>query len=240
MWDLNIPCFMGGKNAQETYDYFMALKSNISNIKIMAVLLHRLCGDYSEDRKVAFTDMFKQLKQWIFGSYRTEEIPPVSYTSLWKSWKLVQEETQKKKMINLCDKYYQMNIKDFVDEDDFMYVSTTPVNKPVYYLCKPEKMVIEEADEPPENNIVIMNLDSYGNPIIPKACDPKDEVVQVSALMNYLSRHFVSSPCDYCNQSLCLQTIIVLSCNHIVHKSCRINNYKCPTCHFDNWRERMV
>ena len=49
----------------------MALKHNMSNVKIIAVLIHRLCGNYDEGHKANFTDKFKQLKQWLFGTYRT-------------------------------------------------------------------------------------------------------------------------------------------------------------------------
>lgn len=225
---MNVPTLLSNESPQYKFDYFMALKHNISKTKLLAVLIHRLCGNYDDRLKSSFTDKFKQLKLWLFRSYRTEDIPQVAYTSLWKSWTLY-KETQEKK-INTVEQYYDVHIADLYPEDERMYVSLTPVSQPVYYLYKPEKIVVEDVQEKKKNDD---QVDIYGNPIIPEAIS--NDRIPLQSLFEYMDRNYCGSlaivPCEYCRQSLRPETIALnLTCTHLVHRTCLSSYYMCPVC----------
>lgn len=223
---MNVPTFLDKESPQYKYDYFMALKHNISNTKVMAVLIHRLCGNYNDKSKAYFTDKFKQLKQWLFRSYRTEDIPQVAYTSLWKSW-TIYKDTQAKK-ISAFETFYDAQILDLFPEEDRMYVSLTPISQPVYYLYKPEKVVAEVI---PEKKIEDQPqaYDHYGNLIIPQAI-PND-TIPIRSMFEYMFRNYTGQmKCECCRHPLQPETVALhLNCTHLVHRTC-LDHYFCPLC----------
>lgn len=214
----------------------MALKHNISNVKITAVLIHRLFGNYDDKEKAKFTDMFKQLKQWLFGTYRTESIPQVAYVTLWKSNKMYQDETSANKFITSCESYYKMTVMELFPDIDRMYVSLTPIEQPVYYMCRPEKIVVEDITAkgmmpPPENHqAIIMN----GIPFIPEPVPINTGFVSLQAVADYMFRntsHRITFPCESCGGQLCHKTIAGnLECTHFVHYDCLHRDFSCPLC----------
>jgi hypothetical protein len=223
---MNVPTFLSKESPQYKYDYFMALKHNISVTKLLAVLIHRLCGNYDERFKSSFTDKFKQLKQWLFRSYRTEDIPQVAYTTLWKSW-TIYRDTQEKKIATM-EKYYDIQIDDLYPEEERMYVSLTPITQPVYYLYKPEKIVMEANHV--QNQEPVDLLDIYGNPIIPEPV--RNEMISLRTIFEYGFRNYCSPMlrCECCRGELFVQTIAMnLRCTHVVHTTC-LESYTCPLC----------
>ena len=225
---MNVPTFLSKESPQLKFDYFMALKHNVSSTKLLAVLIHRLCGNYDDRLKSSFTDKFKQLKQWLFRSYRTEDISSIAYTTLWKSWTIFKDTLDKK--ILTFEKYYDVHVSDLYPEEERMYVSLTPVSQPVYYLYKPEKMIIE--DVPETKNEDQQMLDIYGNPIIPEAI--ANDMISLRSIFDYMDRNFCGSiarlPCEYCRQALQPETVALnLRCTHFVHRTC-LSYYTCPVC----------
>jgi len=214
----------------------MALKHNISNVKITAVLIHRLLGNYNEKEKTKFTDMFKQLKQWLFGTYRTESIPQVAYVTLWKSNKMFQEETLTNKFIPSCESYYKMGVMELFPDSERMYVSLTPIEQPVYYMCRPEKIIVEDTTlegmmPPPQNHQgIIMN----GIPVIPDPIPINSGFVSLQAVADYMYRNFshrITFPCEACGGQLCHTQIAGnLECTHFVHYDCLHRDFSCPLC----------
>lgn len=232
MWDKNIPSFMEKLNPQKKYDYFMALRHNIANSKILGVLFHRICGDYDDSTPSLFTEKFKLLKKWLFLSDRTDKLPNGAYLAMWKAWKLYQEAGEGK--ISTCESYYRSSLEELYPEHQYMFVSSRAVTEPIYYLYKPQKhedMEIdnEEEEEQPQ-------YDEYGNPLIPPPCMVADSYIQTSKVFEYLNRHYLTVPCDYCGYNLDLGTICVsVPCNHFVHKTC-CENYQCLKCDSEKWR----
>jgi hypothetical protein len=225
---MNVPTFFAKESPQDKYDYFMALKHNISNTKVMAVLLHRLCGNYNDRLKSSFTDKFKQLKQWLFRSYRTEDIPQVAYTTLWKSWTIF-KETQEKRIATV-EKYYDLAIMDLYPDEERMYVSATPISQPVYYLYKPEKITVEDVHKQEDMSPPVM--DTNGNPIIPNAV--ANDMIPLQSIFDYMFRNYcggiASLPCECCRQPLSPDSLALsLQCSHLVHRSC-LEYYSCPLC----------
>jgi hypothetical protein len=214
----------------------MALKYNISNVKITAVLIHRLLGNYNEKEKTKFTDMFKQLKQWLFGTYRTESIPQVAYVTLWKSNKMFQEETSTNKFIPSCESYYKMAVMELFPDSDRMYVSLTPIEQPVYYMCRPEKIIVEDTTHegmmpsPQTHQAIIMN----GIPVIPDPIPINSGFVSLQAVADYMDRNFshrITFPCESCGGQLCHTQIAGnLECTHFVHYDCLHRDFSCPLC----------
>ena len=213
----------------------MALKHNISNVKITSVLIHRLFGNYVEKEKSKFTDMFKQLKQWLFGTYRTESIPQPAYVSLWKSYNSFKEETLTNKLISGCETYYETEVMDLYPEFDRMYISLTPIEQPVYYLCKPQKIVSADISEKTSHSSherpkIIMN----GYPAIPDPVPINNGYISLRSVAEYMERsntQRVTFPCESCYGQLCHTNIAGnLECTHFVHWGCLNRDFSCPLC----------
>ena len=234
---------MLSKKTQEIYDYFMAFKYNISNDKVLAVLLHRLCGTYFSRNKAYFTDMFRQLKQWLFGTYRTEGIPQLAYTNLWKSWNLYKSTESVDKII-LGVQYYSKQIMELYPEDEYLYISENPIEtKPIYYVMKPELVMKPDlessfygGDDQTYNNTdnaIVMNSQQPGEFGIPEPVLQND--IKKFDLFAYFERQYVDIDmrCESCNQNMACDNLkVVPVCNHFVHSSCYKNNgYSCPCCY---------
>ena len=227
---------MSKESPQNKYDYFMAIKHNISNVKITAVLIHRLFGDYDESTKAKFTDMFKQLKQWLFGTYRTESIPQLAYVTLWKSKTIFQEETTENKRIAGCKTYYDAEVMDLYPDIDYMYVSLTPIDQPVYYLCKPQKIEAEDVEQ------VMTSHSSHERPTlfvnghyaIPDPVPINNGFISLQSVADYMYRmngQRISFPCESCGGQLCHTKIAGnLQCTHFVHYNCLNRDFSCPLC----------
>lgn len=229
VWHKNIPSFMEKLNPQNKYDYFMALRHNITNSKILGVLFHRICGNYNHTTQSIFTEKFKLLKKWLFLSDRTDKLPSGAYLAMWKAWKLYQDAGEGK--ISACESKYKSYIEELYPENQYMFVSNKVVTEPIYYLYKPQKkqedMEIDEEDQ---------QYDEYGNPLIPPPCMAVDSYIQTSKMFEYLYRNYLSVPCDYCGHNLDMTTICLsLQCNHFVHNTC-CENYQCLKCESEKWR----
>lgn len=219
---------MSKKTPQEIYDYFMSFKYNISNEKVLAVLLHRLCGTYVSRSKAYFTDMFRQLKQWLFGTYRTEGIPQLAYTNLWKSWSLY-KTTESGDRILSGMQYYKKQIMELYPESEYLYISEKPIEtKPIYYVMKPELVSTPtfESDKAIVINSQPLGLHGIPEPVL-ESCD-----IKKSELFSYLDRQYLSMRCESCNEMLSSDTLkVVPECNHFIHRSCFTSNgYSCPCC----------
>ena len=211
----------------------MALKHNMSNVKIIAVLIHRLCGNYDEGHKANFTDKFKQLKQWLFGTYRTESIPQLAYVSLWKSWNNF-KETQSEKKLSSCESYYEMPIMDLYPEIDRMYVSLKPIERPIYYLYKPNAQQQQQQQHSEcFSEVVQPPSDFYG---IPKPVPVNNGFLPINSVFEYMNRNsssnnYISFPCEHCGDQLHTDTVSgALECSHFVHHGCLKESSYCPLC----------
>jgi hypothetical protein len=232
VWDKNIPSFMETLIPQKKYDYFTALRHNISNPKILGVIFHRICGDYIVSTPSLFTEKFKLLKKWLFLSDRTDKLPTGAYLAMWKAWKLYQDAGEGK--ILDCQSHYRASLEELYPENQYMFVSSKVVTEPIYYLYKPQKPEDMEIDDDEEEQQP--EFDEYGNPMIPPPCLVADSYIQTSKMFEYIYRHYLSVPCDYCGHNLELGTIsLSVTCNHFVHKTC-CENYQCLKCDSEKWR----
>lgn len=225
VWDKNIPSFMEKLIPQKKYDYFTALRHNIANAKILGMLFHRICGDYDVSTPSLFTEKFKLLKKWLFLSDRTDKLPNGAYLAMWKAWKLYQDAGEGR--IPDCHSDYRASLEELYPESQYMFVSRTVVTEPIYYLYKPQKPEDMEIDNDEEE---VPQYDEYGNLLIPPPCLVADSYIQTSKVFEYLHRHYLSIPCDYCGHNLSMEKFCVsLPCKHFVHITC-CENYKCLKC----------
>lgn len=213
---------------QITYDCFTALKHNITDIKLTAVLFHRICGNYDEERKAMFTDMFKQLKQWLFGTYRTAAIPQNTYITVWKAWKMFQSAKETK--IVSYERFYKKPLSELYPNEEYMYVSSTPITEPVYYLYKPEKKSILETKN--DDEMVIEKDDDQ----IPSPSTMETAVLPVQNFFDYMFRNFncdIKFGCEWCRTELTPCSVdVTLKCTHFVHRNCLEDNFICPVCKY--------
>jgi hypothetical protein len=243
-WDVNIPSFLSSKSGQEKYDLFMAIKHNINNSNIMANLFHRFLGDYQERNRVYFTDVFKQLKQWLFGSYRTEHITQLAYLSINKGFNAYKTFTASK------DTLYKEDLALFYPEEFYMCVTTRQIEEPVYYTYKPRRIylqnhkngfqdittsfqptVVTGEKENENNNNNNYNEDDDDDDIgIPKPKSMVTSHIQTVKMFEYMNRNFMVFPCDYCHRDLDINTLGYTTCTHMCHRSCLGHGYKCFCC----------
>lgn len=218
-WDKNIPMFMDDLQPQNKYDYFMALKHNLSNNKVLPVLFHRICGDYDSSTPVVFTEKFKLLKNWLFLTDRTDKLPAGAYLVMWKAWKTYQEAGFRQ--IQSSEDTYRCSLEDLFPVQYHMYISNRPMTQPLYYMYnKSSTMKIEDR----ASNETI---DEYG---IPAPVLGRHSYIQTWKVFEYINRHYSLMSCDYCGHKLTVETLCVsLECDHFVHNSC-CEDYQCLQC----------
>jgi len=251
-WDENIPAFIASKSGQDKFDLFMSLKHNINTLKICAILLHRFLGDYHERNRIYFSDVFKQLKQWLFGSYRTEHISALAYLALNKGfnmYKTLNSDTVFK------DKLYKQELALFYPEGEYMCITTQTIDNPIYFTYKPRQIFlgnnrtqlqditstfykIEEENENEQQHR--REEEEEENNTIPSPKLIKDSIIQTVKLFEYMDRNFVKFPCDYCRNNLTMNDLGFTSCSHLCHKSCLGNGYNCYCCEMDNLKKSII
>ena len=215
---------------QVSYDTFMALKHNITDTKMSAVLFHRICGNFDEARKAYFTDAFKQLKQWLFGTYRTASIPSNTYITTWKAWTLFQK-TKNSRLVTY-EKYYDQPLTDFYPEEDYMYVSSKPITEPVYYMCKPTKKILQAQEDKMEIVEAVVEKDVNG---IPYPASRETSFVPVKNFFEYMFRNFNCDNlgCEWCRNQLSPASLeVTLECSHFIHRTCVEASHTCPVCKY--------
>lgn len=240
-WDINIPSFMSSKSGQEKYDLFMAIKHNINNSNIVANLFHRFLGDYQERNRVYFTDVFKQLKQWLFGSYRTEHITQLAYLSINKGFNAYKTFTANK------DALYKEDLALLYPEEYYMCVTTRPIEETVYYTYKPRRIYIQNNKKDAFQDITTTfqplsgivqeqqeeeddDDDGIG---IPKPKSMINSNIQTIKMFEYMNRNFLVIPCDYCHRDLDINTLGYTSCTHMCHRSCLRHGHNCFCCEME-------
>jgi len=230
-WDKNVPMFMEDLYPQKKYDYFMALKHNLSQNRVLPVLFHRICGNYDTTTPVVFTEKFKLLKKWLFLTDRTDKLPPGAYLVMWKAWKTYQEAGSRR--IASCDEIYDTSIESLFPAEYHMYISSRPLQQPLYYMYNKASRRIEDTAGEDDANSHEIEFDEFGNPRIPAPILLQDTYIQTLKVFEYINRHYLSMPCDYCSHNLTMETICLsLSCNHFVHHTC-CENYQCLKCESD-------
>lgn len=236
-WDANVPVFMSSRSGQEKFDFFMAMKYNITNSKLAANLLHRFLGDYQEKNKVYFTDVFKQLKQWLFGTYRTEQISQLAYLAINKGFNTYKQLTRD--MI-IADKLYNQDIALMYPEEEYMCVSTQRIEVPIYFTHKPRQIFLENKNMMEDVTSAFYkaktqeekDIDDDGE--IPKAKTLLDSNIQTLKMFEYMNRNFVTIPCDYCRRNLTIHTLGHTTCSHMCHKGCLGHGYQCYCCEMES------
>ena len=205
----------------------MAFKHNITDIKMSAVLFHRICGNFDEAKKSYFTDAFKQIKQWLFRTYRTADIPQTTYITVWKAWTMFQKT--KNSRIVTYEKFYDKPLTDLFPEKDYMFVSSKPITEPVYYMCKPEKKNLPPIQEEERVDEVI-GKDEFG---IPFPVSRETSALSVSKICDFMFRNCNNFPCEWCRTELYADTLEVnLECSHFIHRTCVEANHTCPVCKY--------
>ena len=118
---------------------------------------------------------------------------------------------------------------------DRMYVSLTPIDQPVYYMCRPEKIIVEDTAEgmmpsPQNHQAILMN----GIPLIPDPIPINTGFVSLQAVADYMERthsHLITFPCESCGGQLYHTQIAGnLKCTHFVHYDCLHRDFSCPLC----------
>lgn len=229
-WDKNIPTFISSKSPQQIFDVFMALKYNINDAKIVSYLLHRFLGDYREKFKGYYSDVFKQLKQWLFGSYRTEHISQLSYLAINKGYNTYKDL----KASLIKDKKYKTDIALLYPEEEYVCVTTEKIEEPLFFIYKPRK-IFKEVNNKLENITKVFystnkeedQADTNGIPF-PKTVANSN--IQTLKMFEYMNRNFFKFPCEYCREHLTVETMAITNCSHLCHKSCLKDGLYCYCC----------